>query len=62
MKRVIDSHQVYCFTSTIIVNTGSKRGTVSTVLHNPVISAELLDELHSWYAEGATEDDVIERL
>ena len=58
----MDSHRVYCFTYAIVVNTGSKEGTAFAVLHNPAINAELLDELHSWYAEGATEDDIIERL
>jgi len=45
-----------------IVNTGSKEGSISAVLYNPAISAELLDEINSWYTQGATVDDVIERL
>ena len=44
------------------VNTGSKEGNVSAVQHNPGISAELLDEINSWYTQGVTVDDVIERL
>ena len=45
----------------IINCTGNKDGDVTAVLLNPAISVELL-EIKKWYAEGATIDDVIERL
>ena len=32
------------------------------MLCNPSISSVLLDEMNSWYTQGATVDDVIERL
>ena len=41
---------------------GSKEGNISAALHNPAISGKLLGEIDSWYAQGATVDDVIERL
>ena len=41
---------------------GNKEGNLSAALHNPAISGELLGETDSWYTEGATIDDIIERL
>ena len=41
---------------------GNKEGNISAALHNPAISGELLGEIDSWYTQGATIDDVIERL
>lgn len=37
-------------------------GSITAVLSNPAINLELLSELKSWYAEGASVDDIIERL
>ena len=42
--------------------TDNKDGNVTAVLPNPAISIKSLDEIKKWYAEGATIDDVIERL
>ena len=44
------------------MHVGGKDGSVSALESNPAISTELLREIKKWYAEGATTDDVIERL
>ena len=42
--------------------TDNKDGNVTAVLPNPAISIKSLDGIKKWHAEGATIDDVIERL
>ena len=41
---------------------GGKDESVSALESNPAIGNELLRKIKKWYSEGATTDDVIERL
>ena len=45
-----------------IVHIGGKDESVSALESNPAIGNELLRKIKKWYSEGATTDDVIERL
>ena len=51
-----------CVSSVSKLCVGGKDGTVTTLESNTAISTELLSEIKKWYTEGATNDDVIERL
>jgi len=44
------------------VNIGSEDGSVTASLANPAISMEILKEIQQWYNQGATIDDVIDRV
>ena len=44
------------------VNIGSEDGSVAASQSNPAISTELLKEIQQWYDQGATINDVIDRL
>ena len=41
---------------------GGEGESVSALESNPAIVTELLREIKKWYSEGATTDDIIERL
>ena len=39
-----------------------KDGNITAVLSNPAVTLDLLSEIKSWHEEGATVNDVVERL
>ena len=45
-----------------VFHTDVEDGNITAVLSNPAVTVGLLSEIKSWYAEGATVNDVVERL
>lgn len=50
------------YTLHFVFHIDNKDGIITAVLSNPAITPGLLSEIKSWYEEGATVDDVVERL
>ena len=67
MIKMLTPCTFHCFYASLVdtavcFHTDVEDGNITAVLSNPAITVGLLSEIKSWYAEGATVNDVVERL